>query len=145
MVNLHKFLHKNTHFQQKLISFIFEKFLDNQDESKIAETITYCNDSILELILSCIEAKYDQNYYINLYVRIYNFFLRQEELPALNDKKIFRHASNLLRKGSNLPNEFIRLTFYLNYINAVELEGNINIPETDLLNLLPKTVNTNDY
>jgi len=124
LVNLHKFL---------------------QVDSEFAETITNCKDSILEMILSCIEAKYDQTYYINLYVRIYNFFLRLEELPSLNDKKIYRHASNLLKKGSNLPNEFIRLTFYLNYINSVELEGNINIPDAEILNLLPKTVFTYDY
>ena len=140
MVNLHNFLHNKPEFQQKLISFILEKFLTKDGSSGYPEIINRCKDTFLELILLCIEAKHEPAFYISLYVTIYNFFLSKEELPFFNNQKIINQANKIMKKSSNLPHEFIRLAFYLNYINPVYSEDSNVCLESDMLKALPNTV-----
>lgn len=140
MVNFHKLLRRSPDYQQKIVNFLFEEFFSSKFNVDKRDIINKSKDSLTELIISCIEAKYENKFYIDLYVRLYNLFNSQEELLILNDKKIYRHASNLIKKSTNLPNEFIRLIFYLKFIEPMGTFENINLSESELLNIIPKKV-----
>jgi len=133
LTDLHKFFQKNKIAQRTIINLIFDKVLQSED---IKEILQKSKDQLKELIYLSWDAKYEPTFYVEIYTKLFKLLVANEELDILNDKKVVKHINTILKKESNVPPGFVTLVFFLNYTNFSQ---KINITDSELLNLLPKT------